>query len=118
MKYATFLLAITIITILVIANNSSKGRMPHNLDPQYTEAEMRLMEAEYVRQKISDRQKIREMMEIEIVPMGTIPSDIDLDEWVHEIEYEIMSERCDDILQTTQEIKKLVETKHGSATKK
>lgn len=113
MKYATFLLIIAIIAILVIANNSGKGRMPHHINYSADEVmEIRL------EKRISDRNQIRKMMEIEIEPVGTIPDDIDLDEWLHEIEYEIMSERCDDILETTHEIKKLVETKNGSATKK
>lgn len=114
MKYATFLLITTIvIAILAIANNSGKSRLPHHIN--YRDDDVMQIQPE---RRISDRNQIRKMMEIEIVPLGTIPDDIDLDEWVHEIEYEIMSERCDDILETTHEIKKLVETKNGSATKK
>lgn len=116
MKYAIYLFATALLVILVIANNSGKSAVPARLmdsEPSYYGGQ------EYVEPDdlISDRKLIRQKMQIEIVPMGTIPDDIDLDEWVHEIEYEIMSERCDDILETTKDIKRLVETRHGSASK-
>ena len=117
MKYAISLLAIAI-TILLIASQT----FSNSADYIYEDEPIFLGEEEddYIEtdKLISDRKLIREQMHIEIVPLGTIPDDIDLDEWVHEIEYEIMSERCDDILKTTEDIKKLVETKHGSASKK
>ena len=116
MKYAISLLAIAI-TILIIASQT----FSNSADYIYEDEPVLLgEEEEYIEpdKLISDRKLIRQQMKIEIVPLGTIPDDIDLDEWVHEIEYEIMSERCDDILETTHEIKKLVETNHGSASKK
>lgn len=116
MKYATFLLIATVALIIVIASNSGKSAQPfmHESEPSH------YSDDEYIEPEnmISDRTLIKHKMEIEIVPVGTIPDDIDLDEWVHEIEYEIMSERCDDILKTTEDIKKLVETTNGSASKK
>ena len=117
MKYAIYLFVIALLVILVIANNSGKSAIPAHLmesEPSYYGGQ------EYIEpdEIISDRKLIREKMQIEIVPMGTIPDDIDIDEWVHEIEYEIMQERCDDILETTEDIKKLVESTHGSASKK
>jgi len=100
----------------VIANSSSKGRLPLHINPQYSADEVRQAKLE---KRISDRNQIRKLMEIEIVPVGAVPDEIDLDEWLHEIEYEIMSERCDDILETTKDIKKLVEgTQYAPASKK